>query len=533
MSRSLRGLSAGLQTGLQLGGALRGVRQQRALADESARFNVTEGAYGSELDQNVEQVQGLMRQAQQQAAAQGGTMEDMARIEAEYMPSIQELQRRSQMTAPDFSIASGPQAFGTREEATRAARPMRAEGLARVYEGFGDVDQAEALRERADASRLRGMQMESTEMGLQTQRRELERTQAFDTGMADINRQTFEDPMQRTQAILDLVEQTQGPQARMQLQASYTGDQLNQISLDSAKFQQGFQQAFTKGIDATMKWLDSQSPGFTLERRGNQVIRVDEDGSRSVFASGSDFEIMEQFAGMATPSNFLTLAQNKVNRDIARERMNQERSRFIEAEDAQGNLQVIDVNRLPRDEDGQPVMPAGMRRKGARETKDLNPQQQRAYDALKGTDAFKRAVERGDQPALRALLVRNNIPPEVYFGEAAEPPGGGSMTPAQPEPALTRTDEPVAEATDEPIAAPAMGLTREQTQARADQEMSEIQRQTRTRRTAIQTFERMPQVVQATQAARDLRRAGRAAEANNIEALINERRQEYVESQLR
>jgi hypothetical protein len=107
-------------------------RRRQQLEDEAAKFNVTEGAYGSGLEQNVEQVQGLMRQAQRQAAAQGGTVEDMARIEAEYMPSIQELQRRSQMTAPDFSIASGPQAFGTREEATRAARPMRAEGLAGV-----------------------------------------------------------------------------------------------------------------------------------------------------------------------------------------------------------------------------------------------------------------------------------------------------------------------------------------------------------------------------------------------------------------
>jgi hypothetical protein len=137
------------------------------LADESARFNVTEGAYGSELDQNVEQVQGLMRQAQQQAAAQGGTVEDMARIEREYMPSIEELQRRSRMTAPDFTVASRAMrpedTFATREEATRAARPMRAEGLARVYEDFGDIEQAEALRERADTARLRASQIRKTE----------------------------------------------------------------------------------------------------------------------------------------------------------------------------------------------------------------------------------------------------------------------------------------------------------------------------------------------------------------------------------
>jgi hypothetical protein len=175
MSRSLRGLSAGLQTGLQLGGALRGVRQQRALADESARFNVTEGAYGSELDQNVEQVQGLMRQAQQQAAAQGGTVEDMARIEREYMPAIEELQRRSQMTAPDFTVASRAMrpedTFATREEAARAARPMRAEGLAGVYRDFGDVEKADEMMERADTARMRGLQVEQAERTAAAQKR--------------------------------------------------------------------------------------------------------------------------------------------------------------------------------------------------------------------------------------------------------------------------------------------------------------------------------------------------------------------------
>jgi hypothetical protein len=149
MSALLRGLNEGLQTGLRLGGTLRDARQRRALADESARFNVTEGAYGEDLQQNIQQLEGLRAQDPEQAAA--------------YSQAIDELQRRSQMTAPDFSIASGPQAFGTREEATRAARPMRAEGLANVYERFGDIEQAEAARERADTARLRASQIRKTE----------------------------------------------------------------------------------------------------------------------------------------------------------------------------------------------------------------------------------------------------------------------------------------------------------------------------------------------------------------------------------
>jgi len=156
-----------------------------------------------------------------------------------------------------------------------------------------------------------------------------------------------------------------------------------------------------------------------------------------------------------------------------------------------------------------------------RELTDFENTQLKAYNKWLEEPRNANAAQGVKDTKLRELGI-----PDIFVGRSTSQTGlrdWGDAGEGQP------TPQPAAA----PAAAPAMGLTREQTQARADQEMSEIQQQTRTRRTAIQTFERMPQVVQATQAARDLRRAGRAAEANNIEALINERRQEYVESQLR
>jgi hypothetical protein len=104
--------------------------------------------------------------------------------------------------------------------------------------------------------------------------------------------------------------------------------------------------------------------------------------------------------------------------------------------DAQGNVRLIDVGALPRGKDGQPVLPEGLRKlpTGSASPKDLTPQQQRAFDALKGTDAFKTAVERGDQTLVRKLLTANAIPPEAFYGAAAAPPGGGDWT-ATPPPA--------------------------------------------------------------------------------------------------
>ena len=158
MADFFKGLSGGFQTGLQLGQAVRERRQRDALAKEAARYGVTEGAYGPELLQNIEQLEGLKARDPSQAAA--------------YDQAIAELERRSKMTAPDFSVSSGAQNFATREEAERAVRPTRAEGLSRVYEQFGDIEKAEELRERADAGRFRQVQMESAEIGLRGKRQE-------------------------------------------------------------------------------------------------------------------------------------------------------------------------------------------------------------------------------------------------------------------------------------------------------------------------------------------------------------------------
>ena len=110
--------------------------------------------------------------------------------------------------------------------------------------------------------------------------------------------------------------------------------------------------------------------------------------------------------------------------------------------DAQGNVRLIDVGALPRGKDGQPVLPQGLRKlpTGSASPKDLTPQQQRAFDALKGTDAFKTAVERGDQTSIRKLLTANAIPPEAFYGAAAAPPGGGDWT-ATPPPAAPAADK--------------------------------------------------------------------------------------------
>jgi hypothetical protein len=115
--------------------AIAGAKKARDLAQEAARYNVTEGAYGQGLQANIDQLRAVQEQNPEQAA--------------EYEPAIAELTRRQGLTAPDYSIASGAQDFATRQEARQAAMPLRAEGLAGVYRRYGDVAQADALEARA------------------------------------------------------------------------------------------------------------------------------------------------------------------------------------------------------------------------------------------------------------------------------------------------------------------------------------------------------------------------------------------------
>jgi len=133
------GFASGFQVGSQaVERALKRREEEQLkqnLAQESARYDVTEGAYGPGLQENIQQLQGLREQDPTQAPA--------------YDQAIGELTRRQGLTAPDYSVASGPMAYATRQEARQAAAPMRAEGLAGVYRQYGDVAQAEALEARA------------------------------------------------------------------------------------------------------------------------------------------------------------------------------------------------------------------------------------------------------------------------------------------------------------------------------------------------------------------------------------------------
>lgn len=163
--------AAGFQAGYGVTSDAMKNRRERQLKErigqESERYGVTEGAYGPELGQNIEQLRGLQAQDPGQAAI--------------YEESIKELTRRQGLTAPDFSVGSRAQNFGTREEAEMAARPMRTQGLAGVYRQAGEVEKADELLARADQQKLTGLQTRAAEMTVKERERAIEAQQKLDS----------------------------------------------------------------------------------------------------------------------------------------------------------------------------------------------------------------------------------------------------------------------------------------------------------------------------------------------------------------
>jgi hypothetical protein len=231
-------------------------------------------------------------------------------------------------------------------EATRAEReaeeaPLRRQALeTQVAAGRLGLTRAEQDLE------LGGIQLTDAQRKQRMQ-------EAFDTGFADINKQTFAKPEERTDAILSLVERTQGPQAAAQLRDNYSRQELNQISLQSKKFDEGFRQSRAKGVIPALEWFDEQNTSFKLERDPKnpfRVIQVNTDGTRSVFADAKN----ERELGMivdakAKPGGFLELAKYDLDvqkaKDIAdyyRARTQNDRMRGGESEAQQAFQRKVD-----------------------------------------------------------------------------------------------------------------------------------------------------------------------------------------------
>ena len=494
MADFFKGLAGGFGTGLQFGQAMR----ER---DERERLREAMGLTPQAMEQRQATPEELSRA---QAEAQGLAAEDARTFgltpqdQAMYAPQMPVEGQR--IGATQYGL--GGQTF-SRMPTQQEIESARYSAAANV---IAERDPAAAMRMRQEQVRMQreaelaplqleqlrgsiaGQEQQRALTGIQlsdAQRKQKQQTD-FDTGFAKINEQKFEKPEERTAAILSLVESTQGVQARQQLESSYTTNELNQISLQSKKFDEGFRQSRAKGVIPALEWFDEQNTSFKLERDPKnpfRYIQVNQDGTRSVFADAKN----ERELGMivdakAKPGGFLELAKydldvKKADAAIASEKAKAGyyaqggRQTPVMLVNDKGEPTPVYMDRLPV-VNGVVQLPQGLRM--PKDVQQATAAQNRAYEVLTKTDAWERAERAGDTATMNKLLTNRGLDPAQFGGTGmkgwGEQGGAASQT--------TAPGQPAQQSMAAPARAPSAGLmTPQQLAAAQQQQQAQTQEQ--------------------------------------------------------
>ena len=328
MADFFKGLSGGFQSGLQLGQAMRD-------REERARLREAVGLTPQEVQQRVatpDEIGRARAEAQAMSAQDAEVFGLSPQEQAAYAPQMPvEGQRvglpRYQLAGQTYDRAPTQQEiqqarYGAMADVIAERDPAAGLRMRRELEVAKRQDEMYPLeRQRLEgAIELQNVQTAGaktqgtlTEIQAADALRKQKKQQAFDTGFDEINKQKFEKPEDRTNAILDLIERTQGVEERQRLQASYTTTELNNITLQAKKFDEGYRQSRAKGVIPALEWFDEQNTSFKLERDPKnpfRYIQVNQDGTRSVFADAkSERELGMIIDAKAKPGGFLQLAQ--------------------------------------------------------------------------------------------------------------------------------------------------------------------------------------------------------------------------------
>lgn len=306
MADFFKGLSGGLQTGLQLGQALR----EREMRDELAQAYAKPEEFVDYTPEQLKQIQGLQAaggydvQAVPGAAGQAPTLRYTAQPNSRYYDETGQPEAPIEI-APQRVQRYGGQTTAGQFDPTQL-RGLQMQEAARVLGSYGDARGAAALQaqaeEQAFQAKYRPLQLQQAEGQIagQAQQRDVtaaqlrglgraeEREIGFNTAFDTINKTEYKTPAEKDAAVLAAVSQFKGPEAAAQLQANYSTNERNNILTQGAKFDQTIKQARLKGPAAALKAIDDLNDSFTLEVDGFKVTQVNKDGSRVPFLQAKD-----------------------------------------------------------------------------------------------------------------------------------------------------------------------------------------------------------------------------------------------------
>ena len=321
MADFFKGLSGGFQSGLQLSQALRD-REERARLREAVGLTPQEV---QQREATPDEIGRARAEAQAMSAQDAEVFGLSPQEQAAYAPQMPvQGQRvglpRYQLAGQMYDRAPTPQEiqqarYGAMADVIAERDPAAGLRMRRELEVAKRQDELYPLEKQKleGALELQNVQTQGAKATLASTQRTLKKQTDFDTGFAKINETKYEKPEDRTNAILDLYERTEGPEARQRLQSSYTQTELNNISLQAKKFDEGFRQSRAKGVIPALEWFDEQNTSFKLERDPKnpfRYIQVNTDGTRSVFADAkNERELGMIIDAKAKPGGFLQLAQ--------------------------------------------------------------------------------------------------------------------------------------------------------------------------------------------------------------------------------
>lgn len=482
MADFFKGLAGGFQTGIQLSEAMRRrqeYEEQQAEREQlrgifTGQPTVTPGVAATPEQRSAAGLE-TGRLAMQDIADFGLSAQEAARY-APQMPSETAtttpttysyggLTRQTPFSAAELNRMRMEQAIPVLAVRNPAQALQMQEGLLRSQRETAAAQRAEQLF----PGQLAGQQqtLATGALALAAAQREDAKIRAFDTGWAELNKQEFDTPEAKANALVDLVARTRGPEAAAALRSSYTANQLNELNLKTTQLTQGFNEAFRKGPDAVMKWVDDQNPDFTLKRDGNNLNITYADGRTETQRFGSPAELMSYFAAQASPTNFLTFANNQAQRANEAERNAVLREAYGERTPAQKIARARDVmGRDLTDQEKAALLGFGNKPRDLSETDKMNLTS--ANRVLEERAKMGQPITEAD----RAAVYRSfNLNP-ADFGMSGLPPprvgAGAERTAAQqPQPGLTRPTatqiaarEPAAEAPAAPGSAAALAQER-------------------------------------------------------------------------
>lgn len=411
------GWAEGLQSGMALGNLINQGFDRRELAEEAKKHQITEGAYGPALQQNIDQVRALQAQNPEQAA--------------QYEPAIQELTRRQGLAAPDYSY--GGQTFTSRQDAEAAAALGRTQGLANVYRSQGNIEKAEELTGRAQQQQLLGLQLKKSAREEET----AVGTKAASDALAELK--AAGRPV-TSQTIAELAKTHKGDyNTLLQGEVAQLGYDEKSAAVEMKNLKRDLSKAAVGGIPSLNKFLADKFDPNKADNISPEIVQT-----KAGFTVMYGGKVLNEYGTHKSLSELIGTVHGQIDGDPLG---TLKTLAAIRASDASVAAHAAEAGLTPIKGDYYRAMANAY---NAKPETAASVAENKIYDSLTKSDAWQAAERKGDTSTMNRLMIGRGLDPARHGGGAGMPTWGDK----KPAPTAPAAPAPAAE----PEVAPEVGI---------------------------------------------------------------------------